>query len=114
MDSPIRKSNSSSESDDPPKNLKNKKLDPKLPKIPGEIQIDESESGRSPFGASALSGPKSQRDFEYGTAKSQREFEENIKTSKGLDLQKLHKSILGLFKKTKKKRLEEVEAKLDS
>lgn len=92
MDSPIR--NSSSQSDDSPKILENKKLnrsspnkspkffgnrelDSKLPKIPGEMQIDESEG------------------------------------SSTINLSKLHKSILVLFKKTKKKRLEEVDSKLD-
>jgi hypothetical protein len=79
MESPGRSSFTprSSSEESPKRRISNKKLDTKLPKIPGEIQIEESENG--------------------GT----------------VDIVKLHKSILSLFKKTKKKRIEEIDNKLD-
>ena len=79
MDSPIHSPKGSPSESESRQNtpIYNKKLDSKLPKIPGDIEIEESSG------------------------------------SEGIvDISKLHKSILVLFKKTKKKRLAEVDSKL--
>ena len=94
MDSPVPKSSdesdSSSSGEAGPKSaefsaeeLKHKKLDNRLPKIPGSIEIDEREDSE-------------------------------VEKFKSVNIVKLHAYILSLFKKTKKKRLEEVDFKLES